>query len=215
MNTFCKVFRIFIFLFIFALILFPFFAYDANADEITTVQLPLKQIQAEPTPPVGESDNPFDQSRWTYINLADEVNCMALNLYFEARGQSTKGQIAVGLVTINRVLSKKYPNSICDVVWQQNKNRKGKLVAQFSWTLDGLHDNPQESKAWEESKMIAESMLAEGSLFNMGDLTNGSTHYHAFYVTPFWSKHLTQTIVVGDHLFYTNSPVAKVSSSKL
>ena len=215
MNTLCKIIRILLFLCIFAFLMFPFFAHKANADEINTVQLPLKQLAVEPTLHVIEADNPFDQTRWTYISLADEINCMALNLYFEARGQSTEGQIAVGLVTINRVLSKKYPNSICDVVWQQNKNRKGKLVAQFSWTLDGLHDNPQESKAWEESKMIAESMLAEGSLFNMSDLTNGSTHYHAYYVTPFWSKHLTLTIVVGDHLFYTNSPVVKVSSSKL
>lgn len=192
--------------FIILLIIFPFFAL---ADE------PLNSITVEPATTVTDSDKLFDQSRWSYISLADEVNCMALNLYFEARGQPIKGQIAVGLVTINRVLSKHYPNSVCDVVWQQNKNRKGKLVAQFSWTLDGLHDNPQESKAWEESKMIAESLLAEGSLFNISDLTNSSTHYHANYITPYWSDSLTLTITVGDHLFYTNSPVAKPSSSKL
>lgn len=157
----------------------------------------------------------FDQSNWEYESLEDEIQCMALNIYFEARGEDRKGQLAVGLVTINRVLSKKYPNSVCDVVWQQNKNKKGKLIAQFSWTLDGLHDTPLEMESWEESKRLAEGLLAEGTLFNLVDFTYGSTHYHANYVDPAWSKTLTKTIVVGDHLFYTYKPVAKLPENRL
>lgn len=215
MNIFRKLIRVILVLFIIGLIVFPLVVHDTVGGEFETVQLPLKTIPHEPTMLGQDSDNMFDQTRWSYINLAEEINCMALNIYFEARNQSVKGQIAVGLVTINRVLSKHYPNSICGVVWQQNKNKKGKLVAQFSWTLDGVHDNPSEAESWARSKATAESLLDEGSLFNMSDFTEGATHYHASYVTPYWSSSLTQTLIVGDHLFYTNSPVVKSSSSKL
>jgi len=157
----------------------------------------------------------FDQGRWKYESLDHEINCMALNIYFESRDQTLHGQIAVGLVTINRVLSSKHPNSICKVVWQKRKNKKGRYVAQFSWTLDGKSDRPLEFESWVSSLRAAETLLHEGSLFNVFDFTRGSTHYHAFYVDPFWSKKLTRTITVGDHLFYNPSPVAKQSLNKL
>ena len=117
-----------------AFVILPFmFSGDAFGDEL------------EPT---------FDQSKWEYELLSNEINCLALNLYFEARDQDKEGQIAVGLVTINRVLSKHYPNSICDVVWQQNKNKKGNLIAQFSWTLDGMHDSPLEIESCSYCRII-------------------------------------------------------------
>jgi len=177
-----------------------------SAAEFSTERLTLPTPIEHPHTIASISPLLFDQSRWTYISLADEVNCMALNLYFEARNQDKIGQIAVGLVTINRVLSAAYPNNICDVVWQRNKTKKGKWVAQFSWTLDGLHDDPRELDSWKNSKHIAGAMLLEGDLFTMEDFTNNSTHYHADYVTPFWSKHLQHTITVGNHIFYQNTP---------
>ena len=177
----------------------------------TYTQLPLPKISQTITHDVAVyTDNPFDETRWTYINLDDEINCMALNIYFEARNQSTHGQLAVGLVTINIVLSKRYPDSVCDVVWQKRKNKKGKLVAQFSWTLDGLADVPLDTKSWTQSKRMAESLLAEGQLHNIADFTHGATHYHADYVDPFWNDSLTHTITVGDHLFYNTMPVANL-----
>ena len=147
-------------------------------------------------------------SEWRYDSFEDEVDCMAKNIYFEARDQDIQGQIAVGLVTINRVLSADHPSSICGVVWKKNKNKRGKWVAHFSWTLDGKSDTPNEEEAWNQIYRLAEGMLAERSLYNFHDFTRGSDHYHADYVTPFWSKSLTPTIAVGDHLFYSSSPVA-------
>ena len=61
------------------------------------------------------------------FDYQDEVKCLAQNIYFEARDQKTKGQIAVALVTINRVESKRFPNSICKVVYQANRYKDGRL----------------------------------------------------------------------------------------
>jgi len=140
------------------------------------------------------------EPRDTYEN---ELSCMALNIYFEARDESRMGQLAVGLVTINRVLSNKYPNTVCEVVWQKRKNPKtGKWVAQFSWTLDGKHDRPYKDEKWEEIQYLAHALLAERSLFNIKDFTQGSTHYHADYVNPWWNKAFTPTLKVDTHLLY-------------
>ena len=178
-----------------------------NPFEIKTLILPEEQ-NAESVPSIVDYIYEAD-SEWDYKNLETEVQCMAENIYFESRGQPIRGQIAVGLVTINRVKSSKYPNNVCEVVWMQRRNhRTGKLVAQFSWTLDGLPDTPRKGKAWEEAYMIASALLAEGSLYNFYDFTNSATHYHADYVTPAWSKELTRTISVGDHHFYNDTPVA-------
>ena len=189
-----------------ALALLPF-VYETAFGQSSHLQ--LKGQSYEPYVVAYTSARQFNQDRWNFANLDAETNCMALNLYFEARGQGTKGQLAVGLVTINRVLSKRYPNSICKVVWQKNKNKNGHMVAQFSWTLDGQPFKPLNLQAWYYSVNLAESLLDEGSLFNIADFTKGSTHYHANYVDPYWNNHLTPTIIVGDHLFYSNSPVAK------
>lgn len=99
--------------------------------------------------------------RWNPEDYDKEIECLAQNIYFEAKSESLKGQIAVGLVTINRVLSEKYPNTICEVVWQKRKHPKtGKWVAQFSWTWDGKHDNPRNKEAYEQIELLASAMLA-------------------------------------------------------
>jgi len=147
---------------------------------------------------------------WTYEDFNAEVFCLAKNIYFEARNQDIQGQIAVGLVTINRVFSPKHPNSICEVVWRKLKNKNGKWVAHFSWTLDGKSDIPGNLEMYEDHIRLAEAMLAGRVLDNFVDITYGSTHYHAYYVTPWWSFKLSDTLDVGDHLFYTTSPVAIV-----
>ena len=202
-----------------ALIFISFVGGVIADDPRKSTQKLIAMLGAEKIEPVRNDTpiykNGFEQGRWKYESLDREIKCMALNIYFESRDQTLHGQIAVGLVTINRVLSSRHPNSICEVVWQKRKNKKGRYVAQFSWTLDGKSDRPLEFESWVSSLRAAETLLAEGSLFNVFDFTRGSTHYHASYVDPFWSKKLTRTITVGDHLFYNPSPVAKQSLNKL
>ena len=120
--------------------------------------------------------------------------CLALNIYHEARDQSTAGQLAVAQVTVNRVDSKHYPDTVCDVVYQ-----KGKSICAFSWTCDGASDTPHEDKAWGKSMMLAGMMLDDN---NTIDVVNGATHYHTTEVNPYWADGLRVVKQVGDHIFY-------------
>ena len=135
-----------------------------------------------------------------------EIKCLADNIYFEARNESTQGQLAVALVTINRVKSNRYPNSVCAVVWQKNYSKRyNKWVAHFSWTLDGLSDNPINNKAYLKAEKMAEFLIIsriKGTY--IADFTEGATHYHADYVTPYWSKSnkLLKLASIDTHIFY-------------
>jgi len=122
-----------------------------------------------------------------------ELNCLAQNIYHEARGQSEKGQIAVALVTMNRVNHVNFPNSICEVVFQPY---------QFSWTHQNMiidYANNIERKAWEKSLQIALAVM-------LGDVYNnmyGITHYHATSVNPNWGYSLVMQI--DDHKFFVTN----------
>ena len=120
--------------------------------------------------------------------------CLALNMYFEARDQGPEGMLMVAEVTMNRVADTRFPDTVCDVVWQRK---------QFSWTHDGKSDKPDVStyhnrKAWSDAQAIAGAVL-EGTGATLG---SGATHYHAISVSPFWASSMTPVGKVGDHVFY-------------
>ena len=120
--------------------------------------------------------------------------CMARNIYFEAGIEDKNGKIAVANVTMNRVKSKYYPDSICDVVYQH----RGKSCA-FSWTCDGKNDIPSKrNKAYKEAVQIARLALAG----NLEDITGRSDHYHATYVNPAWRTSMKRKVKIGQHIFY-------------
>lgn len=121
-----------------------------------------------------------------------EIHCLQQNVYFEARNQSVLGQASVVWVTLNRVNSKKFPNTICGVVWQ-NK--------QFSWTHDGKSDKPKNSQAWEKAKQVSHAVLYDYA-FNKNDPTAGALFYHAEYVNPYWSASFKVTKQIDSHIFY-------------
>ena len=169
--------------------------------QVNTIVLP--PISVDPLPPV---EPPTFYPKGNIENMEhpfteEEKECMALNLYWEARDQGIKGKLAVGLVTLQRVQSKHYPSTVCGVVWQQNMDKRtGKMVAQFSWTLDGKSDTPKNTKAWEQAKMVTEAFAGDGGLVK--DFTEGSHLYHADYVDPYWNDHYELTAQIGSHLFY-------------
>ena len=159
------------------------------------------------TPPFKDTTPSFTSfnTRWKFTDINSETKCLADNIYFEGRNQSLKGQLAIGLATLNRVKSKHFPDSICEVVWQQNYSKKtGKEVAQFSWTLDGKSDVIANKEVYDKIHLIAESLIAEGTLDNVDDFTEGATHYHADYVNPYWQKSMQMVAQIDDHLFYKN-----------
>lgn len=123
-------------------------------------------------------------------NTEYPLACMSLNIYHEARGEPEEGKLAVGLVTLNRKYSKKFPNTICEVVKQ-----RGKRGCQFSWYCTKNHKI--EMKDYIDSLLI--SLRIIGGVY---DFTGGSLYYHAKRVRPYWASKFKKVIVIGKHIFY-------------
>lgn len=121
--------------------------------------------------------------------------CLAEALYFEARGESVKGQFAVAEVILNRVDSPYFPNSICGVI-KQGTGRK--YACQFTYTCDGHSEVINEPAAYARVGKIAASMLTGAPR----PLTRGATFYHTKAVRPNWSRKFTRTATIGVHHFY-------------
>ena len=137
------------------------------------------------------------------FNLENSYHCLASNIYWEARNQSLEGKLAVAQVTLNRVESSKYPNTICGVVTQTRYYPSGRIdlhSCQFSWYCDGIKDEPIETWgfSYDESYNLAVNFLEERPT----DFTEGSTHYHNTKVNPTWTASLQEVIQIEDHLFY-------------
>jgi N-acetylmuramoyl-L-alanine amidase len=127
-----------------------------------------------------------------------QLYCLALNIYFEARGESVEGQYAVADVTLNRVESSQFPNTVCDVVYQCRRQD----TCQFSW----VHQvkNPQqprirEPQAWHDAQLYAVE-IAKWDI--MRGVTEGATYFHADYSQPYWRHQFEKTTKIGSHLFY-------------
>ena len=121
--------------------------------------------------------------------------CLSEALYFEARGESVKGQVAVAEVILNRVKSRKFPNSVCGVVNQGTGKRNR---CQFSYTCDGNPEVVHEPAAYRNVGKIARALL-DGAPRN---LTVGATYYHNHTVRPRWSRVFTRTASIDGHYFY-------------
>ena len=128
----------------------------------------------------------------------EQWRCLAEALYFEARGESVKGQFAVAEVILNRVDSPNYPSSVCAVI-HQGTGRK--FQCQFTYTCDGNKEVIAEPKAFKQVGRVAHVMV------NGGDrsLTKGATHYHTRQVRPKWARTYPRTASIGFHHFYRQS----------
>ena len=129
------------------------------------------------------------------VEASAEEACLAEALYFEARGESIKGQFAVAEVILNRVASSTYPDTVCGVV---NQGTGRKFQCQFTYTCDGLAEVIREKSAYERLKKIAHLMVNGGPR----NLTAGATHYHTKAVNPRWARRFPRTATIGVHYFY-------------
>jgi len=119
-----------------------------------------------------------------------DLVCLAMNIYHEGRGESTRGQAAIAAVTMNRVRSARYPDTVCQVVWQRK---------QFSWTrVASRHHIIDDAQAWARALGIARLFLGGARLA----LVSEATHYHTVDVRPFWSKDIPALAHIGKHVFY-------------
>ena len=122
----------------------------------------------------------------------EQQQCMALNMYWEARGEGTDGMIAVGWTVLNRMRSGRFPTTPCEVVYQGG-TRRG---CEFSWWCDGRGDRPRDARSWRLALLLAERMLMSPPR----DPTGGSLYYHSTSVQPGWSH--DRTTRIGRHVFY-------------
>ncbi len=124
-----------------------------------------------------------------------EFECLAEALYFEARGETVKGQFAVAEVILNRVKSTQFPDTICGVI---NQGTGKRYQCQFTYTCDGREEVIREQGAFDRVSKVARLMLDGVN----PKLTEGATYYHTTGVTPRWSRTFTNTARIGVHLFY-------------
>jgi spore germination cell wall hydrolase CwlJ-like protein len=172
---------------------------------------------AAPPPPVADepasgesiaakgevnSDNQRAKTPAERLGLFDEnaraksEKCLAEAVYFEARGEAVRGQIAVAQVVMNRTFSGFYPNTVCGVVYQ-NKHRH--MACQFTFACDNNPDVVTEPDMWDRAKKIAKAML-DGQLWLPE--VDKSTHYHAYWVRPSWVNEMKKMYKFGVHTFY-------------
>lgn len=124
-----------------------------------------------------------------------EFSCLAEALYFEARGETIKGQFAVAEVIRNRVQSSRFPNSYCGVI---NQGTGRKYQCQFTYTCDGRPEVVNEPGAYARVAKVARATIDGKS----PDVTHGATFYHTTAVRPSWARKFTNTARFGVHLFY-------------
>ena len=127
-----------------------------------------------------------------------ELQCLAEALYFEARGETVKGQFAVAEVIMNRVKSARFPGTLCGVI---NQGTGRKYQCQFTYTCDGHKEVINEPRAFARVSKVARAII-DGSA---PKLTNGATHYHTPAVNPNWARVYTKTARIGRHLFYRHT----------
>ncbi len=125
----------------------------------------------------------------------EQWRCLAEALYFEARGESVKGQFAVAEVIMNRVDSANFPGTLCKVI-HQGTGRK--YQCQFTYTCDGHKEVISEPKAYRRVSKVARAIMSGAPR----DLTHGATYYHTKAVSPSWSRKFNRTATIGVHHFY-------------
>ena len=195
--------------------------YNISMKKIPIVASLILLTNCHPVHAKSMEDDIIDSNlKVIQYNSQDEkqIECMALNIYWEARYQITKGMIAVGHVVMNRVNDKRFPSTPCEVIFQgpHRESWKTKKDAnipnerriyypvrnrcQFSWYCDGKSDTVPSIDL--DVYNIARAISYKIYWNWYKDFTRGATHYHATYVRPAWAKSKKRTIKVGSHIFY-------------
>jgi hypothetical protein len=166
----------------------------ATPAETPTVRLPdLADLPLpRPRPPLTPAQELDLQGK----ERAQAEKCLAQAIYFEARNEPVRGQVAVAQVVLNRVFSPYYPDSVCGVVFQ---NAHRFLSCQFTFACDGKSKAIRERSAWARAQRIARQAL-DAQVW-LPDVAK-STHYHATYVRPVWIRDMRKMVRHGQHIFY-------------
>jgi spore germination cell wall hydrolase CwlJ-like protein len=163
---------------------------------------PLTQgAQASPAAQPAGVDPDAVRIAQTKPSRARELDCLTQAVYFEARGESARGQAAVATVIMNRVKNPNFPKTVCGVVYQGATHRNG---CQFSFACDGMVERVVETSAWDRARQVAARTLSGVVLRDVGS----ATHFHTTGVSPGWGSRMLRVAQVGLHVFYRFNPHA-------
>ncbi len=172
----------------------------ANADDTSAIEAPFAAVLAKPMA-IGKDGKP---DHWWVTNpippnarSKTEQKCLATAIYFEARGEPVKGELAVAQVVINRLKNPAYPKTVCGVVYQ---NKDMRDACQFSFACDGIPDRITDMTAWRRAQELARRVVTEENWWNPD--VGSATHYHANYVKPRWARTMKKMDRIGHHIFY-------------
>lgn len=182
------------------LIIISLIAYGVMSAHQARAQEFLHQLQSAEVNLLMEQMASYDRAEAEYTK---QLDCLAKNIYFEARSEGLLGQRAVAWVTLNRVHSDRFPDTICKVVQQAVLDDSGNPVrdkCQFSWFCDGKSDDVKNKEKWDLAVRMAETVLTRFGA--MPDPTDGAIMYHADYVSPYWKNDFTRTTKIDSHVFY-------------
>ena len=126
--------------------------------------------------------------------LGEDQRCLALSMYWEARGEGPEGMRAVGSVVLNRVESDEFPDTPCEVVYQGGETPP----CQFSWWCDGRSDTPREAEQWQTAIALAAELLADRG----ADPTRGALFFHSADIAVPWRVERTRTARILSHIYY-------------
>ncbi len=133
-----------------------------------------------------------------YKDRQTTLSAITCNLYFEARShrEGVVGLYAVAFNTLNRVKSERFPDSAVDVVYQRG---------QYEWTDNGKSDRVYDLISWKRCLRIAKIVLSiPEEDYNFYDITKGSLFYHSNKVSPYWAAEEHLTVVINNHIYYSN-----------
>jgi spore germination cell wall hydrolase CwlJ-like protein len=151
--------------------------------------------------PFGAPSLDAAQAAVAQASRARELECMTQAVYFEARGESARGQAAVATVIMNRVKNPSFPKTVCGVVYQGASHHNG---CQFSFACDGMVERVAETTAWSRARQVAARALSGVLLRDVGS----ATHFHTTDVSPQWGSRMLRVAQVGLHVFYRFNPHA-------
>jgi hypothetical protein len=152
----------------------------------------------------GPSDDRLSAGRHgSALDSARQLDCLTQAVYFEARGETPRGQAAVAQVVMNRVKSPSFPKTVCGVVFQGAASHG----CQFSFACDGSMRRGLETGAWDRARRIAVRTLSGVRLADIG----AATHFHTTSVQPDWGPQMLRVAQVGLHIFYRFNPHAPVA----
>jgi hypothetical protein len=139
------------------------------------------------------------------METAQQAECLAEVMYYEARGEGIEGQKAVAEVVLQRTHERDYPSTVCGVAY--DGVQPDRRDCQFSFACDATLRRPRDGYAWQGVRQLAEKILI--GAVRLSGRTGHAVAYHNVDVTPAWAQTMLKTAQIGNHVFYRRDPMAQ------